>query len=162
LEAIRPFVLGALLDAVVVGLRRQNEVRLPCLPRMADHTVWVEACTPALGWTPNDYLNLDLRNRGVVEMEALGLCPVTPTLLAFLEEEQVFEGTYEALRQKLENFVGQNKLNRPRDWPSNAKSLSVQIQRVAPNLRQVGVEVEKLTTRSAAGFRVRITRRPAA
>ena len=35
-EAERPHILGALLDAVVEGLKRLPETRLPKLPRMAD------------------------------------------------------------------------------------------------------------------------------
>jgi hypothetical protein len=38
-EVERPRILGALLDAVVVGLRRLSETRLPKLPRMADFAI---------------------------------------------------------------------------------------------------------------------------
>jgi hypothetical protein len=43
-EAERPRILGALLDAVVVGLRMLPETRLPKLPRMADFALWATAC----------------------------------------------------------------------------------------------------------------------
>ena len=38
-EAERPPILGALLDAVVEGLKRLPETRLPKLPRMADFAI---------------------------------------------------------------------------------------------------------------------------
>ena len=47
-EAARPGILGALLDAVVEGLRRLPETRPPKLPRMADFTLWATACETAL------------------------------------------------------------------------------------------------------------------
>ncbi len=46
-DATRPGILGALLDIMVVGLRRLPEVRLAKLPRMADFALWVTACEPA-------------------------------------------------------------------------------------------------------------------
>ena len=43
-EAARPRILGALLDRLVVGLRRLPEVSLDRLPRMADFAQWATAC----------------------------------------------------------------------------------------------------------------------
>jgi hypothetical protein len=40
--------LGALLDAVVEGLRRLPETQPPKLPRMADFALWAMACETAL------------------------------------------------------------------------------------------------------------------
>ena len=42
-NAARPGVLGALLDAVAMGLKRLPEVRLEDLPRMADFAIWATA-----------------------------------------------------------------------------------------------------------------------
>ena len=47
-EAERPRILGVLLDAVVVGLKRLPETRLEKLPRMADFALWATACETAL------------------------------------------------------------------------------------------------------------------
>jgi hypothetical protein len=47
-EVARPYILGALLDAVVHGLRTLGRVRLDRLPRMADFTLWAAACETAL------------------------------------------------------------------------------------------------------------------
>ena len=47
-EAVRPRILGALLDAVAVGLERLPEIRLKKLPRMADFAIWATACETAL------------------------------------------------------------------------------------------------------------------
>jgi 5S rRNA maturation endonuclease (ribonuclease M5) len=47
-ESERPQILGALLDAVVEGLKRLPETRLERLPRMADFALWVTACETAL------------------------------------------------------------------------------------------------------------------
>jgi hypothetical protein len=48
----RPRVLGALLDALVHGLRAFGSVHLDHLPRMADFALWGSACEPAVRtWT---------------------------------------------------------------------------------------------------------------
>jgi hypothetical protein len=47
-DIVRPFILGALLDAVVHGLRAIDQVQLDALPRMADFARWAAACEPAL------------------------------------------------------------------------------------------------------------------
>ena len=47
-EIARPRILGALLDAVVHGLRAQGRVQLDRLPRMADFALWASACETAL------------------------------------------------------------------------------------------------------------------
>ena len=46
-EAARPRILGALLDAIAVGLKRLPATRLPGLPRMADFALWASACEQA-------------------------------------------------------------------------------------------------------------------
>jgi hypothetical protein len=47
-EVARPRILGALLDAVVHGLRAINHVQLQHLPRMADFALWAAACETVL------------------------------------------------------------------------------------------------------------------
>ena len=45
----RPRILGALLDAMVHGLRAIGRVHLDHLPRMADFALWAAACEPVNG-----------------------------------------------------------------------------------------------------------------
>jgi hypothetical protein len=46
-ELARPYVLGALLDAVAHGLHMLPRVHLKRLPRMADFALWATACESA-------------------------------------------------------------------------------------------------------------------
>ena len=50
----RPRILGALLDAVVAGLRNLPQVKLDRPPRLADFALWVSACEEALGMKPGE------------------------------------------------------------------------------------------------------------
>ena len=55
-------MLGALLDAVVHGLRAMNRVRPDRLPRMADFALWAAACETAL-WPAGTFARAYAANR---------------------------------------------------------------------------------------------------
>src|SRR5262249_36521297 len=124
-EEARPYVLGALLDAAATGLRRLSEVKLDATPRMADFVTWVEACSPAIGWAPNEYVNLYMRSREAADQQSLGLWEVMPALLAILEQNPVFEGTYGELLRSLNDAI--DKLGTvyycSYEWPSSPRKL---------------------------------------
>ena len=61
-EAERPRILGALLDAVAVGLKRLPATRLEKLPRMADFALWATACETAL-WPAGTFSSAYSGNR---------------------------------------------------------------------------------------------------
>jgi hypothetical protein len=68
-EVARPRILGALLDAVVVGLRRHRHVQLDRLPRMADFAVWTTACETACPWPAGQLMAAYTANRhGAIEV----------------------------------------------------------------------------------------------
>ena len=58
----RPRILGALLDAVVHGLRALNSVHLDRVPRMADFALWATACETAL-WPAGTFARAYAANR---------------------------------------------------------------------------------------------------
>ena len=62
-EAARPRILGALLDAVALGLRRLPALALVQLPRMADFASWASACEDGLGLDPGEFLKVYEANR---------------------------------------------------------------------------------------------------
>ena len=55
-ELAKPTLLGALLDAVVVGLGRQRAVKLARTPRMADFAIWISATEPACPWEEGAFM----------------------------------------------------------------------------------------------------------
>jgi hypothetical protein len=66
-------------------------------------------------------------------------------------ESGEFVGTATELLDRLAGIVGETATRR-RGWPGNATSLSRELARIAPNLRSVGIEVEK--RRESHGRRV--------
>ena len=72
-EVVRPYILGALLDVVVEGLKRLPETRLEELPRMADFALWATACETAI-WPAGTFWTAYSSNRdeavaGVIEAD---------------------------------------------------------------------------------------------
>jgi hypothetical protein len=53
---IRPRVLGALYNAVSLGLKNLPTIKLAKKPRMADFAIWVTACEEGLECKPGDFL----------------------------------------------------------------------------------------------------------
>src|SRR5437763_1487406 len=78
-EIARPRILGALLDAVVHGLRALGRVYLDRLPRMADFALWAAACETAL-WPAGTFARAYAANRrtaivGLDWIKAFSLVP---------------------------------------------------------------------------------------
>lgn len=140
-EAARPRIMGSLLDAVSVAIRDLPTVQLPCLPRMADFALWVTAAETGLGWSRGTFLAAYQGNRASANDLALESSPVARPLLDIVEDGGGWSGTASELLQALETKVSE-QVKRQNGWPKNARSLSGQLKRLAPNLRAAGWRIE--------------------
>jgi hypothetical protein len=162
LELLRPSLLGALLDTIVVGLRNRDTVHLDRLPRMADFVRWVEACGPALGWQLGEYRTLFEQSQGRVDSQALSLWPVYPALCRLLvAKAKVLETTVGGLLKLLNKMRNDGEEAWDTDWPTSARKLSAELRRYTPALRRVGIELEWLS-RDSKGRQIRIITPPRA
>ena len=146
LDRIRPGVLAALLDAVVFGLRRRNEVRLDRLPRMADFALWVVACEPALPWDEGAFLEAYAAARDHSVRNSIDADPVATVLVELLDSEGPWTGTTTELLAAL-NARRDEGIFPPNDWPDSAQKLGGRLKRAAPSLRAAGWHVERGTGR---------------
>jgi hypothetical protein len=159
-EQDQPAILGALLDAVVVALRRLREVDLPGLPRMADFAKWVTAAEPAFGWPEGSFLEAYRRNRQEAHESALESSPLTKHLENLVSDKEPWEGTATVLLEALNEIAGE-RATRQRNWPHVANDLSGKLKRLAPNLEAIGIQVEFSQTAGKNSKKIiRITRRP--
>jgi hypothetical protein len=160
-KEVHPRVLGALLDAVVCGLKNIGKVKLDRLPRMADFAKWLTACEPALPWKPGDFTRAYTRNRESANSAALE----SSTIYSYLANvfpvgddgnSGTWKGTAGELLTRL-NSVARDDAKRGRGWPQTARALAGQLRRYAPNLRRVGIHV--VFERATGGVRlIRLTR----
>jgi hypothetical protein len=140
-NAAKPRILGALLDAVSMAIRNLPHTRLLRLPRMADFALWASAAEPALGVRPGTFLEVYGGNRAALNETALESSPVVPHLFRLLEEHRgAWEGAAGQLLEAL-NKLAPDAAKRQGDWPSKSNALSGILRRIAPNLRQAGIDL---------------------
>jgi hypothetical protein len=139
---VRPQILGALLDAVCVGLDQLPSVKLQGLPRMADFALWVTAAETAFGLSSGTFMAAYQGNRECANEVALEASVVARPLLDLLEAQGDWVGSSSELLKILEERQGE-KVRRLTSWPKNPRSLSGHLKRLAPNLRAAGWTLEQ-------------------
>ena len=140
-EVVQPQILGALFDALSGALRDLPNTKLDKLPRMADFARWVTAAETALGWAAGDFMAAYQGNRDSANDLAIESSPVGQPLLDYLDEHGGWDGTATSLLDELEKQVS-DQVKRHKVWPKNGRSLAGQLNRLSPNLRSAGWEVE--------------------
>src|SRR5262249_21399234 len=136
----QPRILGALLDAVSVALRRAPDVRLDTLPRMADFATWACAAEPALGLQAGQFLTAYIGNRAAAHDLALEASPIAAPLRT-LADKGAWAGTAAELLEVLAPITDEIT-KKAKGWPAPPRALGTALRRIAPNLRAVSVAVE--------------------
>jgi len=143
-ERDRPCILGGLLDAMCVAMRRHRETADAAkrLPRLADPYLYALAAEPMLGVPCGTVARAWTRTRA--DAHAVALEHSVAEAVRKLHGEQVeWSGTATELLCLLAADTYTNEsTRRSRDWPSDATRLSGALRRLMPSLRTVGIEVE--------------------
>ena len=153
-EEVRPAILGALFDAVIVALLNHDTVELATLPRMADAAQWVVAAEPTCPWPAGSFvIAFDDQRR---ESDALVVeASVQATFVRhYIEAHGKLEGTATQIMQLLSAEVDE-KVRKHEDWPKSPSSLSAKLRRIAPNLRRLGIEVIQGRSRKGSAIEIR-------
>ena len=135
----KPRILGALLDAVVTGLRNLPQVKLDRPLRLADFALWVSACEEALGMKPGEAMAACRANCAEARELALDASPLYGPLAELAREG--FTGTVAELHARLDCMVS-DALRRSVRWPKAPNGLGNAFRRIANNLRAAGVELQ--------------------
>jgi hypothetical protein len=138
-EAERPRILGALLDAVVEGLRRLPETRLERLPRMADFALWATACETAL-WPAGSFWSAYCGNRDEAVEGVIDADPIAAAVRAVMATRTVWTGTASDLLGALGEVAGE-RVAKSKTWPDSPRALAGRLRRAATFLRKIGIEV---------------------
>lgn len=139
-EAARPYILGGLLDAVCSAMAQVDDVHLEKLTRMADFAIFATALERALGWQKGAFMTAYTSNRAGANQSALEASPVAAAVLA-MDLSKEWQGKATELLAKLNSQVGE-QTTKLRVWPKDAARLSGTLQRLAPNLRAVGIDIQ--------------------
>ena len=134
-EREHPAILGALLDAVVHGLRTLPTVTDTTWPRMADFAMWATACEGAYAkrgtfkaaYAGNRADAIDVMIEGdVVASAIISRLPLP------------WSGQLAKLLDTLIAIVGDGQAH-ARSWPKSPRALSAALRRAAPLLTEQGV-----------------------
>ena len=131
-HADRPAILGAVLDAIVGGLRELPSVHLAELPRMADYAMWGEAVGRGLGWEPGTFLSTYTDNRKEATITDLLDSPLGNVLL---QVAHLFTGvsfTPAKLHAALTEIAGKNVATSA-GWPKTTATFSNELAASHPN-----------------------------
>src|SRR4030095_8654857 len=114
-----PRVLGVLLDAVVVGLKRLPETRLEKLPRMADFALWATACETAL-WPSGTFWAAYCSNRDEAVEGVIDADPVAAAVRALMATRPAWMGTASELPSTLAEVAGE-RVAKAKTWPESPR-----------------------------------------
>src|SRR5215831_20598372 len=105
-ERERPRILGALLDAMVVGMANRAKVKLATLPRMADFAIWSAACEPAL-WPAGTFGAAFDANRKELIEGVLDADAIATAIRGLMAAREAWVGTSSQLLHALEEVAGE-------------------------------------------------------
>ena len=143
-HALRPRVLGALLDAASAGLAALPDTRLASTPRMGTFATWATACEAGLGWPAGSFLEAYNQSRAAASGQVLEASPLVAPLRAFLDGLlDPWEGTASALLDAL-NAGASEEVRRGKKWPKDPTRLAGTLKRLAPSLLADGIRYEAL------------------
>lgn len=158
-QSERPRLLGVLLDAVVEGLKRLPETRLPRLPRMADFALWATACETAL-WPAGTFWAAYSSNREDAVEGVIDADPIAAAVRALMAARTEWTGTASELLGALGVMAGE-RVAKAKTWPDSPRALAGRLRRAATFLRKIGIEIGFGREGRARTRVIRITTAPA-
>ena len=136
-EAVRPCLVGAMLDALSKAIGLHPSIELPSLPRMADFARWGTAIALALGFQQKEFLDAIRTNNDKQAQQAIDEDPLATALRNFAQKHKNWTGTPTSLLNGLERGAD---LSDDR-WPIRSADLGRRLTALVTPLAQVGVHV---------------------
>jgi hypothetical protein len=145
-------IFAGLLDLFAEALGKLPEVKLTTKHRMADYQLLGEAIAQVQGKAAGDFSALYSATITEGIDRSLETYGIANALQVFMSSpRKTWTGTYLSLYGELSNLPGIDRSN----WPRSPRSLSGQLKRLSPGLRQIGIIVESLG-HSRKGTEIRV------
>lgn len=138
----RPFLLGALCDAVSCALKNRELIKPMELPRMADFAKFILAAEPALPWPEGTFTQTYYENQlttvdkviegDMVAVAVMSLMEHTPSLMA---------SPSDILKRLEQQPCIDQQIIKSYAWPKASNKLREQLTRSAGLLREKGIEM---------------------
>jgi hypothetical protein len=138
-ETARPHILGALLDAVVQGLRALGGVHPTGLPRMADFALWATACETAL-WPAGTFARAYAANRRAAIESIIEADPIATSVRALMAGRTMWTGSASDLLRLCADS-SRDDVSRGAASAKNPRALAGRLRRAQTCLRTLGIEI---------------------
>lgn len=135
-----PRIFGALCAAVSAAIRNLPGLKLDVLPRMADSVLWVTAGEESFGWKRETFLKAYEANYHEALIDLAANDPVVIMVQRKLRENSISMTATDLLRS-LTAMLPKDEGRLPRGWPTHPNRLSGALRRLAPAMRELGIEV---------------------
>jgi hypothetical protein len=151
-EIARPRIMGAMFDAVAVGLRELPRVRLQRLPRMADFSKWATACETAF-WPAGTFARAYAANRRAAIEDIIDADPVAALVRDIMAGRSSWTGSAAELWRAGAHRSSHDHLSERTGWPKGPRALAGRLRRAQTFLRVLGIHVS-FAREGRAGSRV--------
>ncbi|OGZ65191.1 MAG: hypothetical protein A3C50_02980 [Candidatus Staskawiczbacteria bacterium RIFCSPHIGHO2_02_FULL_43_16] len=143
-ENQRAQIMGSIFDVVVKALKIKESIKLNSLPRMADFAVWGSAIAEGIGYTKEQFLGAYYRSIKDQNSEVLYNSLVAISVIQFMKDKNEWSGTPSQLLEELKIAAGAQdiKVEKEKDFPKAANTLSRQLNKLKTNLADEGLEVK--------------------
>jgi hypothetical protein len=143
-EKEKTSIFSALIEAVSFALKNIENTSLAELPRMADFALWATAAEQSLGLAKGAFMTAYAQNRENAHSIVLEDSILAEVLQEFLDKKA--DGCkYKQAKILLKDFLAELKdtagetRTKNEDFPKSPKGLRNQIERINPNLREIGI-----------------------
>jgi hypothetical protein len=143
-EREKTSIFSALISAVSFVLKNIENISLPELPRMADFALWATAAEQSIGLEKNAFMKAYTQNRDDAHSMVLEGSILAEVLREFLSKKAA-DGKYteagillKDLLTELKDTAGEQRVKN-KEFPKSSKGLRNQIERINPNLREIGI-----------------------
>jgi hypothetical protein len=143
-EKVRPYILGALLNAVSRGLRDLDSVQLDRPGSMADFEKFSMASASALDWKAEEFRTAYRNNENSVAEEAFEADAFAIAVhdFALNKHPDGYEGAPAALLIGLDEMTPE-RIRKSRSWPKSPAQLGNRMNRATPVLKHKGFTIER-------------------
>lgn len=144
LEESKPQLLGRIFDVISQAMGIKEDVELDWKPRMADFAEWGEAIAQAMGHKEYEFLRAYQENIDDSNVEAVQAHVFGNAILSFMDDKSKWEGTASELLEELEKTAEEENINtNQKNWPGGPNIVTRRLNEVKPNLKELGLEVNK-------------------
>ena len=140
----KPFILGAIFDALAGALQRIESVAVENQFRMSDFARWGCAIAEAIGYDAKDFISAYRANIGLQNLEAIDASQIAQAIEAFMGDREEWHGTPTDLYNELEKIAEDRHFDKKSEtWPKAANWLWRRVAPMTSNLLARGIKVSR-------------------